>query len=336
MLKNEMKEYIYNGAAIIGQLKESNESTDFEAELTRRIKEKEVFIVKISGMRNEDDAVTAKVIGDYMGVIPKAQVSSRMYIRNKMDELIGQHIPVVVKKFDKETKTVQLSRLEAITELKKDFLSEILPILNDINKDGINYKKYLTKHAEGSDPFYNQYPVVKAKVIGYDYDEEKKSGKVTVNVAGLDIIGNMSMNMFDYKFIYNPEKFLEEYMKPNRIIDVALLNFYDNSEKKMPSTFVVSRRHALPNPWEGIENKIKVGDTIVVTALEKRDSHFFGNYDNFPLDIKCYYPEIPNKNIGADELYGRRLITPGNEYKVKVEIVSSKNKILTASYLGEL
>lgn len=332
MLNRDMKEFVYEGAAIIGQIKESKVISDHEAELTKRIKDKEVFVVKISGMRKEDDEVTAKVIGDYMGIIPKAQVSNRTYIRNKMDELIGQNVPVIVKSFDPETKIVQLSRVEAIKELRKSFLDEILPTLEEINKDGLNYKNYLTKHAEGSDPYYNKYPIVKAKVINYDVENKR----VYVNVAGLDIIGNMNVSMFDYRFIYNPEKYLEEYMKPNTVIDVALLAYFDNSKDKMPSSFVVSRRHALPNPWHGIESKIRVGDTIVVKALEKRDSHFFGSYDNFPLDIKCYYPEIPQKNIGTDEKYGRRLITPGHEYKVKVEIVNSENKILTASYLGEL
>lgn len=332
MLNGDLKEFVYNGAAIIGQLKPNNESDDHKAELIRRIKDKEVFVVKVSGMRNEDDAVTAKVIGDYMGIIPKAQVSNRMYIRKNMDELIGQNVPVVVKSFDQETKIVQLSRVDAIRELRASFLNEILPTLEEINADGINYKKYQTKHAEGSDPFYEKYPVVKAKVINYDVN----NGRVYVNVAGLDIIGNMNIAMFDYRFIYNPEKYLEVYMKPNTVIDVALLAYYDNSKDNMPSTFVVSRRHALPNPWNGIETKIRVGDTIVVKALEKKDSHFFGHYDNFPLDIKCYYPEIPTQNIDSDEKYGRRLITPGSEYKVKVEIVNAHNKLLTASYIGEL
>lgn len=333
MLNGELKEFIYNGAAIIGQLKENSVAVDLEAELIRRIKDKEVFVVKVSGMRNEEDSVTAKVIGDYMGIIPKAQVSNRMYVRNNMDELIGQNVPVIVKSFDPNTKIVQLSRVDAIRELREGFLGEILPTLEEINADGINYKKYLTKHAEGSDPYYDKYPIVKAKVINYDVN----SNRVYVNVAGLDIIGNMNIAMFDYRFIYNPEKYLEEFMKPNTVIDVALLAYYVNSKDKMPSTFVVSRRHALPNPWQGIETKIRVGDIIVVNALEKKDSHFFGSYDNFPLDIKCYYPEIPDKVTNDNnEKYGRRLITPGKEYKVKVEIVNAHNKLLTASYISEL
>ena len=132
MLNRDMKDFVYEGAAIIGQIKESKEITDNEAELTKRIKDKEVFVVKISGLRKEDDEVTAKVIGDYMGVIPKAQVSNRTYIRNKMDELIGQNVPVIVKSFNTETKIVQLSRLEAIKELRAENKALIENNVNEI------------------------------------------------------------------------------------------------------------------------------------------------------------------------------------------------------------
>lgn len=333
MNTKELNEFFYNGAAIVGQIKEEVQHTDTVKELKRLIAEKEVFVVKITGMRPEDDVVTAKVLDGYMGLIPKAQVSSRMYIRNKMsDLLIGQNVPVIVERFNETDKTVALSRVHAIKELSKNFLNEILPVLDEINENGVNYKQYTSKFEEGNDPYFDKYPRVKAKVIDYD----KKGKRVLVNIAGLDLIGTMDISKFDYKYIYNPEKFLEEYMKPNRVIEVALLMYYDNSGQGKPSNFVVSRRHALTNPWTGIEKKIRKDDIIVVTALEKKDSHFFGAYDNFPLDIKCYYPEIPDKQIMDDEKYGRRLVTPGKEYKVKVEKVNPTTKLLTASFLGEL
>lgn len=329
-MSTEIKEFIYNGAAIIGQIKETENVSNIEDELRRMIVEKEVFMVKVSGMR--EDAVTANVLGEYMGIIPKAQVSNRMYVRNKMDDLIGQNVPVVITAFDAKTKTCNLSRVIAIKIMRKAFLDEILPIFEEIDKDGINYKKYATKYTEVDDPYYDKYPRVKAKVIGYD----EKNKRILVNVAGLDIIGSMDISKFDHKYIYNPQKFLEEYMKPNKVIDVALLTYFDNTKDNSPDAFIVSRRHALPNPWKGIGSKIRVGDIIVVRVLEKLDSHFFGAYDNFPLDIKCYYPEAPDKMVAVDEKYGRRIVVPGKEYKVKVEIVNEKQKVLTASFVSEL
>jgi len=324
-----LEEFIYEGGAIVGTVREETDNTDLIEKLKHYTTTKEVFTVRVSGL--QPDAVTANVFGEYMGIIPKADVSSRMYMRHSMDELIGKTIPVCMKSFDLENKTVRLSREIAIKKLRSVFLEGVLPKLNEINKEGINYKNYLTKFDEAKDPFYNDYPIVKAKVISVDADNKK----VVVNVAGMDILGFMSINMFDYKYIYNPEQYLEEYLEPNRVIDVALLHYYDNSSERRPSNFAVSRRHTLQNPWIGIKNKIKEGDQIIVTALQKNASHFFGSYDNFELDIKCYYPEKP-ESIGEDTLYGRRLVTVGNEYLVKVQIVNEKTRVLTASYVSEL
>lgn len=324
-MQERLKEFIYSGAAIVGQIKTEEQTKDIETELRRMIVEQEVFTVKVSGMR--EDAVTANVLGQYMGLIPKAQVSSRMYVRNNMQDLIGQFVPVVVKSFDPETKIATLSRTRAVKQLRDEFLNEVLPKLEEINADGINYKKF-TKYQEDKDPYFNQYPVVKAKVISYL--PEKK--RVIVNIAGLDVLGSMDITKFDYKFIYNPEQYISEFMAPNTVIDVALLAYYDNSQEKTPSNFVVSRRHTMPNPWAGIEQRIKKDDIIVVKALQKQDGHFFAQYDNFPLDVKCYYPAAPDHEMQDDEKYGRRLIELGKEYMVKIEIINPTTQVLTASF----
>lgn len=328
-MKEKIQEFIYSGAAIVGQIKQENVSTDIEVELRRRIVEQEVFTVKVSGMR--EDAVTANVLGDYMGLIPKAQVSNRMYVRNNMAELIGQYVPVAIKSYDPVTKLVTLSRTRAVKLIRDEFLSEVLPKLEEINADGLNYKKY-TKFEEDNDPFYKQYPIVKAKVIQY----VPKKKRVIVNIAGLDVLGTMDITKFDYKFIYNAEQYISEFMAPNTVIDVALLAYYDNSADKSPSNFVVSRRHTMPNPWKGIEQRLRKDDIIVVKALQKQENHFFASYDNFPLDIKCYYPAPPDHEIKGDELFGRRLIVPGQEYMVKIEILNASTQVLTASFVKSL
>ncbi len=324
------KEYIYEGAAIVGQVSKEEKHINVEAELKRMINEREVFTVKVTGIR--EDSVTVKVLDEYLGIIPKAQVSQRMYIKNNMTDLIGQNVPVLIKSFNVEEKTCILSRTHAISELKKSFLDEILPKLNSINKDGINFLKYMKQMNEGKDPHLNDYPIVKAKVISYDPDKKR----VLLNIAGLDILGSMDMYRFDYRFIYNPEEYIEKFITPNTVIEVALLAYYDNRAQQRPSSFVVSRRHALENPWKNISKKLSVGDVVIVKALEKKDSHFFGAYDNFDLDIKCYYPPAPERAVTNGEKYGRRLVMPGKDYKVRVEIVNEVTRVLTASYIDEL
>ena len=332
MQKNERLKVFYEGAAIIGAVEDKKpDGIDVEKHLNNLTRTKDVFTVKISGVRK--DAVTVNLFGEYMGIIPDQQVSTRQYIKNSLEELINQTIQVCCTGYDTKTKTATLSRTLAIKKLRKDFLAEILPKLDEINKDGINYKKYATKFEESNDPFLGKYPIVKAKVVNYI----KKDGRiiVIVNVAGVDILGNMELSMFDYKYIYNPEEYLETYMKPNTVIDVALLAYYDNAKEGNQNRFVVSRRFALPNPWIGIEKKVKVNDIIVVKALQKRETHFFAEYDNFALDIKCKYPNKPKK-VSENELYGRRIVTEGNLYKVKVTAVSEKDKLLLAEYQSEV
>lgn len=329
---SQIREYIYNGAAIVGTIEKQEKEQNLKVDFDKLIESKEVFTVKVTGVR--DDAVTVNVLGDYMGVIPTAQVSHRMYVRHNMDELIGQNIPVIMLKCDKDTKICELSREYAVRQLRKDFMSEIIPIMQEINKEGEkpNYKNYSFKHEEGKDPFYDKYPRVKAKVV--QFDSERK--KVMLNIAGLDIFGTMDISKFDHKYIYNPEKFIESYMQPNTVIDVALLAFYDNSKQGKPSSFVCSRRHTLADPWVNVEKRISKDDVIIVKALAKRDNHFFASYVNFPLDIKCYYPDAPDRELKPGEIYGRRLVKIGKEYKVKIVVVNSKNKMLAAEYIGEM
>lgn len=327
-----IKEYIYNGAAIVGNIDKVETPSNIEENFRKLKKSREVFTVKVTGVR--EDAVTVNVAGEYMGIIPTAQVSHRMYVRQNMSELIGQNIPVLMLDFNTETKTCDLSRELAVRHLRKDFLDEILPKMALINTDEneANYKKYSAKHQEGQDPHYDNYPRVKAKVIQYD----SAKNKVMLNIAGLDIFGVMDISKFDHKFIYNPESYIEEFMKPNTVIEVALLAYFDNSKDKKPSNFVCSRRHTLDDPWKNVEKRINVNDVIIVKALEKRDNHYFGSYDNFPLDIKCYYPKTPDRELKPGEMYGRRLVKTGKDYKVKIVIVNAKKKMLAAEYIGEM
>ena len=327
-----LKKYIYDGEAILGSIQTEEIHSNLEEVFKAMIKEKSVFVVKVSGVRK--DAVTVNVHGEYMGIIPKAQVSHRMYVRNNMDELIGQNIPVVMKSFNPNDKTCELSREFAVRNLRNEFLNEILPQMKDINLDDNepNYKKYTQKFDENSDPFYDKYPRVKAKVMSFDPEKNK----ITVNVAGLDILGVMDISKFDHKYIYNPERYIEKYMKPNTVIEVALLAYYDNSVDGKPSNFVCSRRHTLSDPWKGLEKKVRRGDMIIVRALEKKEGHFFGAYDNFPLDIKCYYPDTPDRQLKPGEIYGRRLVRTGNDYTVKIVTVNSNNRVLTAEYVREI
>ncbi len=330
--KKDIKDYIYNGAAIVGKIDKEEVPSNIEENFKRQIRKKDVFTVKVTGIR--EDAVTVNVAGEYMGIIPTAQVSHRMYVRKNMSELIGQNIPVIMNSFNVEMKTCELSREFAVRQLRYDFLEEILPkmeVINDVNIDP-NYKKFSLKHQENQDPYYDKYPRVKAKVIQYDSAKHK----VMLNIAGLDILGIMDVSKFDHIFIYNPESYIEEYMQPNTVINVALLAYYDNSKDKKPSNFVCSRRHTLEDPWKNVEKRIKKNDVIIVTALEKKDNHFFGNYVNFPLDIKCYYPPTPDRVLVPGEKYGRRLVHPGKDYKVKIVVVNAKNKMLVAEYIGEI
>lgn len=328
-----LKEYIYNGAAIVGTIDSPEKVvSEIKKEFINLINNQTIFTVQVTGVRT--DAVTVNVAGEYMGIIPTQQVSHRMYVRNTMEELIGQNIPVVMLSFDSVTKTCELSREKAVRQLKREFLNEILPKMEEINPIGSepNHKKYSFKHQDNKDPFYSMYPKVKAKVVKYDSDKHK----IILNIAGLDLFGTMDISKFDHKFIYDAESYIEEYMKPNTVIEVALLAYYDNSKDGKPSNFVCSRRHTLVDPWLNVEKRINKGDMIIVKALAKRDNHFFASYVNFPLDIKCYYPDAPDRALEPGEKYGRRLVSIGDSYKVRIVVVNSKTRMLAAEYVGEV
>ncbi|MBI9013823.1 MAG: hypothetical protein JEZ08_16435 [Clostridiales bacterium] len=330
MNKRLMKEFIYDGAAIVGQVEQQEQPNDLEKEMRRLIREKEVFVVKISG--TSEDSVSANVLGEYMGIIPKKEVSNRTYIRRNISNFIGQNVPVIMKHFDLETKTCKLSRTFAVNQLKGDFLNEIVPKIEEINKDDLNYKKYIKSFEINLDPHFNDYPRVKAKVIQFDAEKHR----VMLNIAGLDLMGMMDVGMLDHKFVYNPEAYIDKYFKPNTVIEVALLAFYENRKEGHTEMFIASRKHAIPDPWKGVEKKIRPGDVIIVKALEKRDNHFFGEYDNFQLDIRCFYPNSPDRELLPGELYGRRLVTTGKEYKVEILKVKENRCVLTAKFIEEL
>lgn len=324
----DLKDYYYNGAAIVGSVsdvsKDKKEENVSDETLKRYIDEQEIFTVRITG--KTVDSVTTKIFG-LMGIIPIQQVSNRMYIRNNAEDLIGQNVPVLVKSFDLEKGTITLSRAKAIEKLREGFFNEVIGKLNDINKNGVNYKKYLG-HAEEDDPHFNDYPVVKAKII----QQNKAGTKLILNIAGLDIIGVLDISKLDYRYIYDTEQYMKEHLNSNRVIDVALLAYFKNEGK--PANIVCSRRHTLKNPWKGLEEKIKKDDILVVTATDRRDNHFFGEYDNFPLDIKCYYPDP--EMWSENNKHGRRLIMPGEQYKVRVHIVNPEKRLLTAKTIGKL
>lgn len=328
MIEQNLDQFIYGGAAIIGaedcyQVDDNN----LVSLLKEYVKNETIITVKISGISS--DSVTTNICG-YRGIIPKSEVSNRMYVRNKMGDLINRTVPVIVKSFNPEEKTVQLSRIKAIRRLREEFVNRIVPELGTINKFGVNYRNY-PNFLEAKDPYWGKYPVVKAKVLQIVNKNGKP--KVIVNIAGLDLIGVMDLSKMDYKYIYDQEMYFEEFLKPNSVIEVALLAYFEKTDTTKASNFVVSRRHAMPNPWKGIETRIKKDDIIVVKAMQKRDRFFFASYDNFPLDIKCYYPA---DKVDNEEAYGRRLVKEGELYKVAVVAVSEEKRLLTARYLEKL
>lgn len=156
---------------------------------------------------------------------------------------LGEEIEVFITSVDEENGVVNCSRDSIRSQMREKEKKEIEEFLKNNEKDIYIVKGRVTS------------------VWGFGSNSHAK----LVTESGLKLIIHCSEWSYDYI------EDLRDHVKVGEEYDVAI--YYRDKEQK-DTDFVVSRRRLLPDPWEGIEEKVKVGDIVVARLVGRRKGAF--------------------------------------------------------------
>lgn len=146
------------------------------------------------------------------------------------------------------------------------------------------------------------YKVVKARVVGITSDKDHVKGRemCLLNLGGLGIMGVMRLGDWSKCFTSS----FQPLVKKDDIIRVAVVDTMRWSSADDP-VYVCSRKALIiGDPWEKIEEKLRVRDVVRVTCTNCRQTHFFGKIEGFEeLNAYCYYPDDEDDMIEEGKTY---------------------------------
>lgn len=149
---------------------------------------------------------------------------------------------------------------------------------------------------------HESYKVVKARVIGISADKNQTKGRefCLLNIGGLGIMGTIRLGDWSQCFTAS----FKPLLKKDDIVRVAVTGTMRWSSSDDP-VYVCSRKVLLSeNPWENIEEKLRVKSMVRVTCVDCHQDHFFGKIEGFEeLNAYCYYPEDPDCLIEVGKTY---------------------------------
>lgn len=146
-----------------------------------------------------------------------------------------------------------------------------------------------------------EYKVVKARVVGITSNEQQPGREACLlNIGGLGIIGMIRLGEWSRCYTASFRTILQK----EDIIRVAVIGTARWSSSDDP-VYVCSRKVLLPeNPWENIEEKLRVRSIVRVKCVDCHRDHFFGKIEGFEeINAYCFYPEDPECTIEVGKTY---------------------------------
>ncbi|WP_459195640.1 hypothetical protein [Wukongibacter baidiensis] len=280
--------------------KEDNEFNDVLAKYETKMKNGDIFDVKIIGASSNGD-LNCVLDNGLQGVIENEDVEGKPYDPYTRSKYVSSVMRVAVKKVDREKNVIYFSRALAMDKVRNFLRADIIKKLKKAKKNN------------------KDYPVVKAKVMFVAHNN-----RVYLNIAGVYLLGYVPIKNWKHGFIYNPKETIEN----NVIIDVMVVDYKPAINGK-DEAFICSRKDLLPDPWEGIEERFKKNDLYEVTCVDRQNDKFYARMPGLEIDIFVQYPDNSKRDIPI-------VIETGKKYKIRIYKVSEEKRLLRARVIDEI
>jgi small subunit ribosomal protein S1 len=231
------------------------------------------------------------------GMVLNEEVEGHKYEPERRSRWVGLMCNIVVIDIDKEKGIIYFSRSRARKQAKEILRSELIRAIKAKEK-----------------------PVLKAKVTNIS----DKTGRILIDIAGLELLGYIPVSEWEHKFTYDIKKEVDLY----EVVDVVPLRYFP-PRKDIGEAFLCSRKDALPNPWIGIEEKVPKGSILDVKCKSLEKNKWFATLPDLGIELFCHYPDPKPDDSEI-------IIKLGHRYKVKVYKSNEKEKQLRARVIAEI
>lgn len=161
-----------------------------------------------------------------------------------------------------------------------------------------------------------------SKVLGRVVYVSDKTNMCIIDIMGLDIRGILRIQ--DWSYAHTGK--LTNEVKYGDVIEVTIFKKAQNYKDAMPC-YCVSRKMALKDPWEGIEDRVPYHSNVVVICVSKQTNNYVGKIDGIEdISAFCFYPD-QNSDL---------VIKIGKKYEGYVKSVSEKRRVLRIKTLKEI
>lgn len=186
---------------------------------------------------------------------------------------------------------------------------------------------------EQKKPYYEESQKLKNRFTKYEFDfpvvkgtveyVDVQGSKIMVNIYNLNMPCYVYLSNWTYGFVYYPEREIQV----GDVVDVALTG-YQKAKYSDGLIFHGSRLYALPDPWETVDQRFKVGNKVKVCCMDKQRDKFFGSMDNEDLNILVYYKgKTGNTSYNECEV--------GKTYIAQITEVDPDRRRLLSHYVSE-
>ena len=254
-----------------------------------------------SQMAFECKFITAMEDGTQMTVDPnevsiylkKEDMKLQGYQRRN-GSMLGVNLSVVVKSIDEQNNIVYVTMQRAKSTMADALNNEIKHDLAKGNKVRLYGRVVKVFPAQGN-----------------------KSGNAWVRLVDQDIIGNIDVRDWAPVFTRN----IEDVCQVHEVYEFDVLGPYTTHKKTGKQIWKLSRKDITPDPWAALPVNFKVGNVMLVKAVEKpkNKSYFWGTSPLTPgINIMCNYPNNVQIVVGA-------------HYKCKIDKLDIDSRVFRVS-----
>ena len=238
------------------------------------------------------------------GIIPHTEVADN-YNPRQRSKYVNQTMHVAVHEIDEENNTVILSKKNG-DKIKSKLIRNYVR----------NYKPGMK--AQGKLMFYN-----------------KDNKRIYIDL-GAKFLGYIPVSLWANNFVHDIEQEVEDMKAAGDVIVDVIIQEYKPRKGRYEESFICSRKDAMPNPWEGIEEKYHRNDIIIGVCNDMQKEKFYCPLnDGSEIDVYCQYPE-DQKDTAGKVIWKAPKIKIGGKYKLRVYDVNEEKKVFRARVIDEV